>query len=156
MPPAQFQAGLRDFAATLDDANQLVGHLNPRGRYRPYGRVLRYPGVAALIDGLSVLGLCKLAVKVGRDKARRAESPGLARIYVQRAFAVQVRARTLYARRQVQGMCRSPRPRRYRPRRVRVSRGPRKARAPGDPDPEPELAAPQPALSGLLSVGVAL
>ena len=37
----------------------------------------------------------------------------------------------------LQSACvRRPRPRQYRPRRVRVSRGPRKARAPDDPDPE--------------------
>jgi hypothetical protein len=39
---------------------------------------------------------------------------------------------------------RRPRPRQYRPRRQRVSRGPCKARAPDDPDPEPERVAAAP------------
>ena len=146
MSAARFRRGLREFAATLIDANQVIGLLG-RGCYRSYGKAFDYPGVASLVDGSTMLELCELAVIVERarvDVVRRAERPSVLRGFVRKAFAVQVRARTLSGRRPVQGTCRRSRPREFRPHRRRVSSSPRRARAPGRPgsdDPhEPDLA----------------
>jgi hypothetical protein len=124
-------------------------------QYKPYGEPLAYPGVAELLARSTVLELCDLGERYLRETARQSEGSGLrpsvraaiVSAYVGKAFAVRVRARSVRAEAVVRCTYRRPRPRQYRPRRVRVTSGPRRARAPGRPgcdDPHPEpVAVPQ-------------
>lgn len=144
MSTARFRSGLRAFAATLFDANQLVGRLS-HGGYRSYGPVFDHPGVASLVDGSTVLELCELAVRVERARVEvvRVERPSVLHGFVRRAFAVQVQAGLLRSRRTARPVCRRPRPRQYRPRRARrVARtcGPRGDPHLGDDDDPHEVA----------------